>query len=871
MIKPRGFWAQVAKVALVTLTVPFLFGAGTQQAFLTGIDLAQQGTSSVVKLHLRGVYTFAVTGRKNQEVEVELGGVMPQGVPASRQWRNNLLQGYRLVSTAAANGAPALSVHLQTHPDVDFKLLQEADGLTIYFTGKAASAIVPGMATQPAKAMTSSPHFGTIRSGSPVAGAIARLQNVSIESTDSAHIQVKILTTHPVQFTSFRLSHPQRLVVDLTDVRLVGWPKTLPSRFPLIKDVRISQFSPGTPAIVRLVADLADNVSCQVSPSPEGVMINTSPREKALASYRNVGQVKDKALRTVAAADRHEAVPAARALKSRGPEQPRASRAGMPPIRAQAFDALAKRPRSYDVAVSAVAPSPLFAMNIDLTKPVKVDLSGLARLTSPANAATYPEASAAAPAENPAPLAKAGTANGALAAGRALTALLSDAQRARLAAQVAAGSAKSAAPPPETKNNSAGQQYTGELISLDLKEVDLKDFFRLIHQISGLNVIIDPNVSGTLTLVLDDVPWDQALDIVLKNNGLGKVLEGNVLRIARIDTLTQEQKQAARLQDARLDSEPLTTIFRPLNYAKAMDVSALLKTWVGGGALSRRGTVQVDQRTNTLIVTDIQSQIPAIQSILNKLDRKTRQVSIEARIIQANANFVRSLSTVLSPAWNNRSGSTAVAGAIGQGAVGVANTSNPLPPVTPQFQQPSVAANGFGAFAITNSSARYAINAAIAAAETRSQAKTISRPSIVTQDNVKGMVQQGVQIPIQTNINNTISVQYVNATLQLTVTPQVTEDGHIFLNIIVNNASVGTILSFAGPSINTQQATTQVLVPDGGTVVFGGITVTSRSRSATYVPFLGSIPVIGNLFKSSSINDQDQELLFFVSPKVLPG
>ena len=163
------------------------------------------------------------------------------------------------------------------------------------------------------------------------------------------------------------------------------------------------------------------------------------------------------------------------------------------------------------------------------------------------------------------------------------------------------------------------------------------------------------------------------------------------------------------------------------------------------------------------------------------------------------------------------------------------------------------------------------IDAAISAAEIRSEAKTISRPSIITQNNIQGMVQQGTQIPVQTSINNTISVQYVDATLQLRVTPQVTDDGHIFLNINVQNRSPGTIVTNVGISINTQEATTQVLVPDGGTVVFGGVTVTQRSNSSNGIPVLGNIPLLGHLFKSTSVQDSDQELLFFVSPRILPG
>ena len=414
--------------------------------------------------------------------------------------------------------------------------------------------------------------------------------------------------------------------------------------------------------------------------------------------------------------------------------------------------------------------------------------------------------------------------------------------------------------------------YTGEPISLNLKDVDLKDFFRLIHEISGLNIIIDPNVTGSVTLVLDSVPWDQALDIVMKNNGLGKVLEGNVLRIARLQTLTAEQESVTKLASARMDAAPLVTVFRPINYAKATEIATILKTWTGGGALTRRGIVMVDLRGNTVIISDVQAQIPVILNIISKIDKKAKQISIEARVVLANADFTRTLSSALSGSLANQSGSTLGAGITG--ANSSVTPTNTIPSTTPPLSSltiPPNASTGFGAIAITNASSRYLINAVISAQEERDHAKTISRPTIVTQNNVQGMVQQGVQVPIQTTINNTISVQYYAATLQLTVTPQVTDDNNIFLIINVLNNSVGASISGVGPEINTQQATTSVLVPDGGTVVFGGITVTSRSKSATYVPWLGTIPIIGNLFKTSNIQDQDQELLFFVSPKVLPG
>jgi type IV pilus assembly protein PilQ len=323
------------------------------------------------------------------------------------------------------------------------------------------------------------------------------------------------------------------------------------------------------------------------------------------------------------------------------------------------------------------------------------------------------------------------------------------------------------------------------------------------------------------------------------------------------------------MSKARLEAAPLVTVFRPVNYAKASTIATLFRTWgagkESGGALSKRGTALVDERTNTLIISDIATQIPIIDRILAKLDTKTKQVAIETRIVLANSSFQRTLSAALVGALSNRSGSTIGVGQTGTGASVTPNTTTS----PPSFTVPANATSGFGTVAITNFSQRYLIDAAISAAEIRSQAKTISRPSIITQNNVEGMVQQGTQIPVQTSINNTIAVQYVNATLQLTVTPQVTDDGHIFLKIVVQNASPGTIITNAAVSINLQQANTSVLVPDGGTVVFGGVTVTQRTNSSTAIPLLGNIPLLGHLFKSTNVQDTDQELLFFVSPRLL--
>ena len=455
-------------------------------------------------------------------------------------------------------------------------------------------------------------------------------------------------------------------------------------------------------------------------------------------------------------------------------------------------------------------------------------------------------------------------------------------------------------------------KYTGEKISLNLKDVDLKDFFRLIHQISGLNVVVDSNVTGTVTVALDNVPWDQALDIVLMNNGLDKALEGNVLRVARLDTLSAQAESRAKLALAETASAQLVTVVRYLNFASAADVTlnntsgagsngggnsqiqggvtglslipgvaTILKT-MAPSILTRRGSVVADPRNNAVVVSDVPSQIPTIEGVIDKLDHKARQVSIEARIVLTTSDVVHRLQGSLmnfmrNPSGSISSGGVATNGASAQGTppasqsgAPVSNFPSSLGTILPTVTQTAPA--GFGAYAISTQSAKYLISAAIAAAETNNKAKTISAPTIVTQNNIPGSVLQGTQIPVQTTVNNTVTTIYINATLTLLVTPQVTDDGHIFLNILVQNNSPGPVLSgTSSPEINTQSATTQVLVPDGGVVVFGGIKVTSNTKSVTQVPGLGSIPVLGNLFKSSDREEQKDELLFVVTPKILPG
>ncbi len=419
---------------------------------------------------------------------------------------------------------------------------------------------------------------------------------------------------------------------------------------------------------------------------------------------------------------------------------------------------------------------------------------------------------------------------------------------------------------------------------MNLKEVDLRDFFRLIHEISGLNVVLDPAVKGTLTIVLDEVPWDQALDIVLQNNGLDKQLNGNVLRIATHDTMKKEAETIRDLEKAQAEAIAPVTVTRVLSYAKASALTPTLKKF-----LSSRGDILSDDRSNQLIIRDIPEVIPTIDNLIHQLDRKSQQVEIEARVVSASRSFAQDIGTQLGFGGINTNGTnTFLAGGAPQVGVspGPTNTTPPPPLVAvptnssgggPSSGIPLATSLGAGVptsgFGFSYRSPNFALDFFITAAEAKGVGKLLSKPRVVTQNNEKATVKQGTKIPIQTTINNTISVQFIDAVLKLEVTPQITAEGTVFMDVLVENTQIDNgIPRVQGiPALDTQSAETKVLVADGGTVVIGGIIVSQQNVSIQEVPLVGSLPVIGHLFKRTNVNVQSQELLFFLTPRILPG
>jgi type IV pilus assembly protein PilQ len=428
---------------------------------------------------------------------------------------------------------------------------------------------------------------------------------------------------------------------------------------------------------------------------------------------------------------------------------------------------------------------------------------------------------------------------------------------------VAALSSQPAQPPAAVQ-----PRFSGHPVTFDFQAADLRAVLRTFADISGLNIVIDPTIQGTVDVSLKEVPWDQALDIILKANKLGYTVDGTVVRIAPLTVLADEEAQRRKLAEAQALSGELRVLTRPLSYAKAQELVDI----VTNSALSQRGEVQVDTRTNTLIIRDLPDRLTAAGDLIATLDSPQPQVEIEARIVQTSRDFARALGVqwgfngVASPALGNTTGlafpnSAAVGGRAGgaQGPLGVP-TGVDLNAVN--------ATSGIGV-ALGSINGAFNLDVALTALERTGKGRLLSTPRVSTQNNVEAEITQGVQIPIQTAANNTVTVTFKDAALTLRVMPQITASGTVIMRITLENAAPDYSREVNGiPPIDTQRAVTSVLVSDGETTVIGGI-FTSREQSVEdRTPVLHRIPLLGWLFKRDVTNDESRELLIFITPRI---
>ena len=418
-------------------------------------------------------------------------------------------------------------------------------------------------------------------------------------------------------------------------------------------------------------------------------------------------------------------------------------------------------------------------------------------------------------------------------------------------------------------------RYTGEIIgALRFYEADIRDVILWISDFAGLNVIFDPEVRGAVTCDLRYIPWDQALDIILRQHKFGRTIDGNILRIATVATLTREDEEQRRLEESRELAGPLQTKYYELSYARATDVQSLL-----ANKISSRGELTIDERTNMLIITDVIDRFDLLEQLIAVLDTPTPQVSIEARVVEATSNFVKNLGIQwgfrgdMDPFHGNQTSlqfpnSVNVDGAMIPQGVVTRGIGGPLGGYAINLPAPSFSTAVGISFANVMNSA--VIDLALSALETSGEGRIISSPSITTQNNHQAEIVQGRQIPIQTVANFTTSVRFQNAALELRATPQITAEGTIIMDIVIRNDAADFANLVNGiPPITTQSATTRVMVPDGGTTVIGGIYRTEDSITREKVPFLHKIPILGLLFKNFARTKQHRELLIFITPRII--
>jgi type IV pilus assembly protein PilQ len=410
------------------------------------------------------------------------------------------------------------------------------------------------------------------------------------------------------------------------------------------------------------------------------------------------------------------------------------------------------------------------------------------------------------------------------------------------------------------------RRFTGNPVSLDFQGADLRAVLRTFSEISSLNIVIDPAVTGSVDVALKDVPWDQALDIILRANKLGYIVDGTIVRIAPMSVLADEETARRKLTDEQALAGEIRVLTKTLSYAKAEEVKPLLLK----SALSPRGNVEVDGRTNTLIITDLADRLSTASDLINTLDKAQPQVEIEARIVQVKKTFQRTLgvqwgfNATASPALGNTTNlafpnSASLTGAQGGSINGIPTAVN-LPAPAPN--------SGVG-LQLGSINGAFNLDVALTALESTGNGRVLSTPRVSTQNNVEAEIKQGTQIPIQTVANNTVTVQFKDAALVLKVTPQITAANTVIMKISLENGQADFTKAVNGiPPINTQSANTSVLVNDGQTTVIGGIYLSSEQYQTDRTPGLGRIPLLNWLFKRDSAIDDSTELLIFITPRI---
>lgn len=635
-------------------------------------------------------------------------------------------------------------------------------------------------------------------------------------TTSNGEVEVRISADGALKYKAFRLDSPARLVIDLDGVKNAAVKNNVDVDDEVVKRVRVAQFQP---TVARVVIDLAHKTEWQIQPAGDTLRVTFA------------------------------ATPIAQVVESPAP---------LP---------ASMKPEPVAVKITEVetapAPQPQPVQAAPVRKPIVIQDVPASVPTIAENASTWkmPESSPAKAASNP-PQATLNPPQASRGARKVINA--PEDQEPPVRPEDVFAAQQQPTTQPQTLSTSrtlsgGPRVFNGEPLSLNLKDADIKDVVRTFAELTGLNIAVDPGVSGSVTVDFVDVPWDQALDLILRQNNLTYVLEGNVMRIGYLDRLAAEVQAARALAEAERLNVPLTTLSFKLSYARANDVAGLLR-----GIASVRAQIIVDARTNQLVVSEVPVYLQTMQNLIATIDIPTRQVMIEARIVESARTFAQEWGVdwdfggTLDPALGTGTG-LVFPNRVGFRG-GPFNFGGAAAPV--------LTLNFLDVLGV------FDLDVTLRAAENAGYIKVISAPRVTTQDNTPAEIQSGFQIPYQTRINFTTTVTYLDATLRLSVVPQITEAGTVIMDISVQKNEPAEGLAFdgaAGTPLTTRQARTRLMVRDGGTAVIAGIFTTRDTRGQSRVPILHNIPIIGELFKSHETNTSHDELLIFITPRIVRG
>jgi type IV pilus assembly protein PilQ len=835
---------------------------GAAPATLTGATLLTDGETSRLLLSGNGPLSPTLYNREGStKVVVDIANaVVSPGLEPPRA--DGVILSRLDMKSFTEMGKPHIQFELTGRSPLEPAITSESGSPAMAIAlGKAAPATTMASATLPASALPAAAPPAPVAAGAdappvPVRHAAAgraatRLSGVSVRVSDGKLVAT-LAGNGSFTYETFALENPARYVVDLPGVLLAMPKRAQDVKHAAVSRVRVSQFKAGTEPVTRVVFDLA-------SPS--------EPAAKALPSALALVFGSASAAASMNASAGAPPVPAAASYEKHEIDDPK--------------EPVVSEGRALDVTTSSAGSSAPASAGVRTATPAG---ESKAAAPPPASAAPAPPAAPVAVATVPAPKSEAthlvqaspevhevkAPPAAPAAPARSVSAeprrkkvvtaedkALIEAAEALLVQQDGSSHPREIANPYETRTLGSGdKQYTGEPITLNLKDADIKDTLQRFSELTQLNIVLDPDVRGTVTVSLQDIPWDQALELILKINQLGYVLEGNIMRIASTTKLTQEENARLQFIQAQDKNRPMRTVLQKVSYANATEMAATARK-----VMSSRGDIFIDTRSNTLVIKELPDYLPTVLDLIKNLDIASPQVMIEARIIEAQRTFANEIGIV----W----------GANGVADASHGNTTGLVFPNSGTIDGNVTLPSGAGQvlhLSLANVLNTFSLDAAIHAAESRGLVKIISTPKIQTQTGELASIQSGVQLPVQTTVNNTTSVLYINATLRLDVTPQITNEGTVIMDITIQKREpVPGINIASGQNIpmTTRDAKTRLMVRDGGTAVIGGIFKVTTNDAQSMIPGLWKIPILGNLFRSRDQTESTDELMIFITPRII--